>query len=134
MKSTCHWVKNFQNVVDNGRTHAMVMDLPESKNGDDLGPSALEVCVMGLSGCVGTIYSMVASKMRLTLESLVVDVDAEKGPNDPTITKVDIQVTVKSEASEAKLQKCLDVTMNTCPVGVLYKNAGVEMNIELTKS
>jgi putative redox protein len=112
----------------------MVMDLPESKNGDDLGPSALEVCVMGLSGCVGTIYSMVASKMRLTLESLVVDVDAEKGPNDPTITKVDIQVTVKSEASEAKLQKCLDVTMNTCPVGVLYKNAGVEMNIELTKS
>jgi putative redox protein len=42
-------------------------------------------------------------------------------------------VYVSSDASQEKLEKCLDNTMKTCPVGVLYEKAGVEISTELIK-
>ncbi|MBD3191178.1 MAG: OsmC family peroxiredoxin [Candidatus Heimdallarchaeota archaeon] len=131
MKSTTKWVKNYQSVVDNGRSHGIVIDLPEGKDGDDMGPTALELAVMGLSGCIGTIYSLIAKKMRLSIDSIEVELEAEKGPDDPTVTKVSADVKVKSSEKKAKLEKCLETTMNTCPVGVLYQNAGIPMDINL---
>lgn len=131
MKSTAKWVKNFQSVVDNDRNHAIVTDLPAGKNGDDMGATALEVTVMAFSGCVSTIYAVVAKKMRLTFSELEVETKAEKGDKDPTITKLNFVVKVKSEASEEKLKKCLELTLDTCPVGILYKNAGVQIDYTL---
>ena len=133
MKSTTTWVKNFTSSVDNGRTHGMVIDLPPGKNGQDLGPTALELAVMSLSGCIGTIYALVASKMHLNIEKLEVELDAEKGPEDPTITKVDAVVKVKSDAPIEKLEKCLEKTMGMCPVGVLYKQANIPVDVKIIK-
>lgn len=133
MKSTFTWVKNFQSVVDNGRNQAVIMDLPAGKDGDDTGPTALEFLMMSLSGCIGTIFALIAKKMRLTIEKLVVELEADKGPDDPTITAVRAKVLVKSDASEEKLQKCLDTTMNQCPVGVLYKQANVPIDVSVEK-
>jgi putative redox protein len=130
-KSTYKWTKNFTAVVDNGRNHAMVMDLPPDKEGDDLGPTALEVCVMSLSGCIGTIYALIAKKMRLTVEDIVVELEADKGPDDPTITAVRAEVKVKSPEKEEKLQKCLETTLNSCPVGVLFTEAGIELDVKV---
>ncbi|MHA1367288.1 MAG: OsmC family protein [Candidatus Heimdallarchaeota archaeon] len=65
MISTYRLIKNFQGVVDNGRTHTVVVDLPKNIEGEDLGPTALELAVMAYSGCIGTIFAKIAKKMRL---------------------------------------------------------------------
>ncbi|MBN1330977.1 MAG: OsmC family protein [Candidatus Heimdallarchaeota archaeon] len=133
MKSTYRWVNNFQGIADNGRNHAVVMDLPPKNEGDDTAPTALEFAVMSLSGCIGTIFSLVAKKMRLSFMGLTVILDAEKGPEDPTVTSVNAMVKVKSTESLEKLEKCLETTLKTCPVGVLYLNAGIPVNVKLEK-
>ncbi len=133
MKSTYRWVNNFQGIADNGRTHAVVMDLPPKNEGDDTAPTALEFAVMSLSGCIGTIYALMAKKMRLTFTSLTVALDAEKGPEDPTIASVKAIVKIKSEEPLDKLEKCLEMTLKTCPVGVLYEKAGIPVNVEIKK-
>ncbi len=133
MKSTCTWVKNMQSVVDNGRKHSIVIDLPEAKDGDDQGATALELAVMGLSGCVATIFRLFCKKMHLDIEKIEVILEADKGPDDPTITSVQAEVRVKSPEKEDKLQKALDRTMQQCPVGVLYSKAEIPMNIKLNK-
>lgn len=126
MKSTATWKTGFESVVDNGRGHEVVADLPQAKNGTDKGATALELALMGLSGCISTIYAVVAQKMRLSFTSLEVVCEAEKPDDAPTITKVNTVVNISSEASPEKLQKCLDATLKSCPVGVLYTQAGVE--------
>lgn len=132
MKSNCKWIKNYQSVVDNGRGHAQIMDLPEAKGGDNTAATALEATVMGLSGCIVTIFAVVANKMRLPFEALEVDVEADKTDSDPTITAVRFNLKIKTSVSEEKVRKCLDHTMSTCPVGVLFRNAGVELNNTIT--
>lgn len=127
MKSVSLWTRQFQSVVDNGRNHSMVMDLPEAKGGINSGPTALEVCVMSLSGCVGTIFAMVAQKMRVTFKQMEVEVNAEQKDGAPTITDANVVLTIKSSEPIEKIEKCLELTLNTCPVGLLFKQAGVNI-------
>jgi putative redox protein len=131
MKSNSLWTRQFQSVVDNGRNHSMVIDLPEAKGGSNSGPTALEMCVMSFSGCVGTIFAMVAKKMRLDFDKMEVEVNAKQKNEAPTITDIHFVIFIRTGESEEKIQKCLDVTMNTCPVGLLFRQAGVNLKSEI---
>ena len=131
MKSTAKLIDGYKSVIDNGRNHAIVTDLPKDSNGTDLGASALEATLMSLSGCISTIYKVVADKMRLNIDGLEVEMDGEKGKE--TIEKVTFEVKVRSDAPEDKLNKCLESTMKSCPVGMLFEKAGCEITSKLTK-
>lgn len=133
MKSNSLWTKQFQSVVDNGRNHSTVVDLPEAKGGSNNGPTALELCVMSLSGCLGTIFAMVAQKMRIQFEKLDVELNANQADGAPTITDVHIVLKIQSNEEISKLEKCYETTEKTCPVGVLYTQAGVTITHEIQK-
>ncbi len=131
MKSTAKWVKNYQSVVDNGRGHAIVIDLPPDEQGDDYGATALELTVMGLSGCISTIFAVVAHNSKVSFQDLHVELDAQKPDGEKTITTAKAIVTVWSDAEETRIRRVLDKTMRTCPVGVLFEQAGVNVEHEL---
>lgn len=133
MKSISTLVNGFQSTVTNGRTHGIVIDLPPAKDGSDLGPTALELAVMGLSGCISTIFAVVASKMRLPIDSLVVELEADHPEGAPTITKVRADVKIKSEAVQSKLEKCLERTLDLCPVGKLFEQANIPIDVKIIK-
>ena len=134
MKSTARLVEGcYQSVVDNDRHHGLVVDLPEAKSGDDLGPTALELAVMGLSGCISTIWAVVAGKSRVSYHKVRVELEADKPDDAATITAARAKVYVNSEESREKLEKTLDKVMRTCPVGQLYEKAGIEIETELIK-
>lgn len=128
MKSTTKWVKNFQSVTDNGRNHGIVIDLPEAKNGDNLGPTALELTLMGFSGCIGTIFCVVAQKRRLSFSSLEVICTGEQKDGAKTISDVSFELKIKTDKTEEDVKKCLHGTMENCPVGLLFENAGVNVD------
>jgi len=132
MKSTSkHVAQCYQSVVDNDRHHGVVLDLPGAKGGDDLGPTALELAVMALSGCISTIWAVVATNSKVSYERLIVVVEADKPDDQPTITAARCVVTVDSKESREKLQRALDKTMSACPVGKLYEKAGIPVQVSL---
>ena len=133
MKSTYRLIKNFQAVVDNGRNHTVVIDLPTDIEGEDLGPTALELAVMAYSGCIGTIFAKIAKKMRLDIKDIEVILDAVKGPEDKTVTSIKADVYITSPETMEKLQKCLNLTMKSCPVGLIYDNASIPAEVILHK-
>lgn len=126
MKSKALWAKGYQSIIDDGRGHSIVNDLPTEIGGDNNGPSSLEMCVMSFAGCISTIFRMMANKMKLEVEHIEVDVDAEK--IDGTIGVANVLVKVKSSSDPEKVEKCFKMTCDTCPVGVLFVKAGVEVN------
>ena len=133
MQSTAKWEQGVRSVVDNGRNHSVTVDLPEEKNGTDQGPTALELSFMGLSGCISTIFAMIAAKSNVTLESLTVNVEDTSPENVKVMSSAKATVRVKSEDSEEKLQKVLDKTKAACPVGILFESAGVTIETTLVK-
>ena len=133
MKATSeHTNGDFQSVVDNGRQHGLVLDLPASQDGDDLGPTALELTGMSLAGCISTIWAKVAANSGVSYRKIEVEMDLEKEKG--TIGASDVVVRVDSDEDAGKLERVLDKTMRTCPVGRLFEQAGVDIDTSLVKT
>ena len=134
MKITSRHVTGcFQSVVDNGRQHGVVLDLPAAKSGDDLGPTALELAAMSLAGCVSTIWAVVAKNSRCSYRKMIVELDIDKPDNEPTFTNGEIKVRIDSEESEDKLKRILDKTLKACPVGRLFEQADLNFPTSIVK-
>jgi len=132
MKSTARLAEDcYMSVVDNGRHHGLVLDLPGAKGGDDLGPTALELAVMALSGCISTIFAIVAKNSKVTYHKFICDVEADKPDSEPTIVSAKAKIYVESADGFDKVNRVLEKTMQACPVGQLYEKAGVHIETEL---
>ncbi len=129
MKATSIWISKYRSVLDNGRGHSVVVDLPPENNGDDTGPTALEPRPMALAGCITTIFSMVAEKRRLKYSGLRVDLEAEKG--EKTIEEVKGVLTIKTGASRETVETVLRLTLEICPVEIFFERAGIKPKLEV---
>ncbi len=119
-------VKDFRVDVDDGRSHAVCLDLDRDSDGTDLGPSALELALMSFAGCYVTIFARTARKMRFALRDLEVRCEATKSEDVGTITEVDFDVIVNTPAPKDRIERMHEVTIKTCPVGLLFEKAGVK--------
>ncbi|MCW4037617.1 MAG: OsmC family protein [Candidatus Bathyarchaeota archaeon] len=128
--STAKLIKEFRIVVDDGRTHSVCLDL-QPDLGDDMGPSALELCVMSYVGCFATIFALTAKRMRIPIKDLEVDVKAVKSDEVGTITEANLIIKVNADASEQRIQKMTRLTLENCPVEILFEKAGVKTDYTL---
>jgi uncharacterized OsmC-like protein len=128
--STAKRVKDFRISVDDGRAHSICLDLPPEL-GDDMGPTALELGVMSYAGCFATIFTLTAKKMRIKLNDLVVKLEAIKSDEVGTITEANFDITINADASEQKIQKMTRLTLENCPIGILFEKAGVKTDYTL---
>ncbi len=131
MLVTSKWIKNHQSAVNNGRSDAVIMDLPPEKGGDDFAATALEYAVMALAGCITTIFSVVAKNSHVEISDLEAIVEAKKPDEALTITEVKMNINVKSNAPEDKIKRILGITLKQCPVETLFRQANVRMDVQL---
>jgi uncharacterized OsmC-like protein len=120
-------VKDFRIDVDDGRSHALCLDLPPD-DGTDMGPSALELALMSYAGCYATIFALTAKKARISLKDLEVEAEAVKSEEAGTITEVKFEIKAKADASKDRVQKIHELTLQNCPVGKIFDKAGVKTN------
>ncbi|MBR8730208.1 Protein YhfA [Porphyromonas levii] len=128
MKCTYKLIDGYLSEVDNGRGHSVLMDLPTEAGGTDKAPKAFEYLAMALNGCIGTIFVDVARKMRIDVQELKIELNAEVGD---TIDSIDYKFYIKTNATPAKVEKCLDTTERYCPVGLLFHKANVPFTHEI---
>jgi uncharacterized OsmC-like protein len=134
MNATAKLVKGFQIVLDDGYSHAIVVDLPPDL-GTGMGPTSLEICVMSHAGCYVTIFALTAKKMRIPLRGLTVKVEAVKTDEVGTITKETFDIEIDADAPADRIQRLHEVTVKTCPVDILLQKAGVKVkyNVKTVK-
>lgn len=125
LNSTARFVKGYRIDVDDGRAHALCLDL-EPPFGTDMGPSALELAVMSFAGCYATIFALTASKMRFPVRDMEVKLEAIKSDEAGTITEASMEILVKTDAPKDRVQRLHELTLENCPVGRLFDKAGVK--------
>jgi len=123
-------VKDFRIDVDDGRAHALCLDL-QPLDGTDMGPSALELALMSFAGCYATIFALTVKKMRISLKDLEVKLEAVKSEEVKTIIEVNADVMVKADAPKDRIQRAHELTQEGCPVGILFEKAGVKVKYDV---
>ena len=130
--ATSVWIDRYRSVVDDGRGHSVIVDLPMEQDGADTGATGLELAAMAFAGCVTTIFKVIATKRKFEFKNLKVKLDAEKPNEANTITKVTGKAEIITSAEEAEARTVFRLTEEVCPVGVLFAKAGLKPEWQVT--
>lgn len=128
-RAVAKWQGGFSSWLEDERGHRVRVDLTKEEGGDDSGTSALELNLLSLAGCITTIFALVARKRHVQFEGLYLELQAERPRGSPTFTAVQGKCVVTSENSAEDVETALRITERTCPVGVLYAQAGIPVKI-----
>jgi uncharacterized OsmC-like protein len=126
-------IEGFQILLDDNESHSYVTDLAPDL-GTGLGASSLELCVMSHAGCYAAIFLLTAKKMRLKIKSLKVKLEATKSEETGTIDEESFDIDIKSDAPSDRIDRAHKLTLETCPVGILFEKAGVKATYKVTTS
>jgi uncharacterized OsmC-like protein len=127
LRAKAHLIQGFQIVLDNGRSHCVVVDEPPDV-GTDVGPSPLELCVMSHAGCYVVTCAWIAKKMRISLKGLEVKVEAVESDEARTITEEAFDITIKAEVPMDRIQRLHELTLKDCSVGKIFEQASVKLS------
>ena len=130
MRAVATWEGRYRSRLADGRDHEVVVDLPPFEGGTDAGTSSLELLVLSFAGCISTIFLLVAERRRLQVESLRVELEAERPKGARTITAVRGDVWIVSPSAAEDVATAVRLTVRTCPVGTLLDQAGVRVSVE----
>ena len=89
---------------------------------------------MSHAGCYATIFLLTAKKMRLSIKDLKVKLEAVKSDETGTISEETFDIIVKTDAPQDRVDRAHKLTVETCPVGILFEKAGVKATYKVTTS
>lgn len=129
MQAIGTWTHGHETVLEDGHAHRVIVDLPVDEGGRSAGPSAIELCVLSLAGCITTIFSLVARRRRLEVLGMTIGLEAERPHGAATITRVHGSLRVRTRADRAEVETALRLTLKSCPVGVLFEQAHIPLEV-----
>jgi putative redox protein len=126
------WIENmqFDAVVSN---HHIIMDAIPEVGGQNKGPRPKELMLASLAGCTGMDVVSILQKMRVTIESFNIDIEADLTDEHPKhYTKMHIIYKFKgNELDPEKLKKAVELSQERyCGVSAAYRKA-MELTYEI---
>jgi putative redox protein len=85
MKARIKWVEGVTMLGESGSGHAVVMDGPPDLGGRNLGVRPMEMLLLGMGGCTQFDVLLILRKARQEVTDCVVELDAERAPQDPKV-------------------------------------------------
>lgn len=116
--------------------HALVMDEPAERHGNDEGMLPLQALMCSLAGCTNVIANWIADDLGIEIRDMSFDIAATLDTRsitgeervDPPFPEIDFAVEVTTTGTEdqiAELQKQLSWR---CPVAATFHLAGTKIN------
>ena len=85
MKARVQLVEGMTFVAESGTGHAVVVDGAPDMGGRDLGPRPMELVLMGSGACSAIDVVHILRKARQGITGCVVDLEADRAPDDPKV-------------------------------------------------
>jgi len=106
--------------------HTVVTDAPVENGGNGYGPSPKALLLAGLIGCSGIDVMTITKKMRLDIEDVNVEIEAETRDDDPKIYNY-IKLLYKFKGKDlpySKLERAVQLSMEKyCGVAAMLNKA-----------
>lgn len=119
-------------IETNIRGHQVVIDQPVNAAGTDAGPTPLELVLVSLAGCIGTIGRIVAMQQRIALRGMEIkvegDIDTDGLLGKPIegrigFESITISVDVDADMTDEEKEAFIHEVDRRCPVSENLLNA-----------
>jgi len=129
MHARAVWKGGYETELRDERGHTVTIDEPVEDGGTNKGTSAHELLLLSLTGCITTIFHIIAEKRKLSFDGFAVSLTAERGRGTSAIQRVHGTVEVRTTAPLEEVETILRLTVKTCPVGSLFDRARVPVEV-----
>jgi putative redox protein len=103
LKVRVQWIGNVSFVAETESSHAIVMDGAPEGGGRNLGPRPMETVLAGTGGCTAYDVVTILRKARQNITDCVVEVDAERAPQEPKVfTRIHFHFIVSGQGVDPK--------------------------------
>ena len=110
------------------RSHSLIMDRPEAKDGQNKGPMGGEALLLGLGGCFMSNLLAAAKARDITISDARTEIAAELADAPPRYTDIHMRVTAQCEPAD-QLVKLVTIAERGCIVANTLAKA-VNLSIE----
>ncbi len=112
----------FEGTNEKGAT--ILIDNSTDGGGDDLGPQPMQVVLMALAGCSGIDVLSILKKSKQTVDTLQINVEAERVQNDgyASFGEICVHYVLTGDVGEKKLRRAIELSQTKyCSVAMLLK-------------
>jgi putative redox protein len=138
MQARIKWVEGRTFVGQSGSGHGLVMDGPAEAGGRNLGPSPMELVLIGTGGCTAFDVVDILRKGRQAVEDCTVELEAERAPELPRVfTKITMRFAVTGRnLSRQAVERAVALSAEKyCSASImLAKTALITHEIEIRES
>ena len=133
MQAEVRWLGKRSFLARSGSGHGIVIDVTEAAGGENLGPSPMELVLLGLGGCTGFDIVDMLEKMRERVRGCRITLEAERAENPPrvfTLIRMTIRVSGR-QLDRAKVERAVKLSAEKyCSVSIMLgHSARIEREI-----
>jgi putative redox protein len=99
-------------VAESGSGHAVVVDAAPDIGGRDLGARPMELVLMGTGACSAVDVVLILRKARQPITDCVVELEAERAPEDPKVfTKIHLHYVVTGKGlAQSQVERAIKLS------------------------
>jgi putative redox protein len=91
---------------------------------DSAGPAPMDMLLAGLAACAAGTFLSIVYKMRLPIEEVRVQVEAERAEDHPKVwARIHYSLEAVGDIPEDRAQRALELTEKECPASVMLEKA-----------
>jgi len=138
MKVRIKWVEQAAFLGETESSHALLMDGPTDGGGRNLGPRPMETVLMGTGGCTAYDVVHILKRGRQSITDCVVEIDAERAPDDPKVfTRIHFHFVVSGRGLNAKhVERAISLSAEKyCSASIMLgKTAAITHDFEIVET
>ncbi len=138
MKARIKWTGERTFIGESGTGHAIVLEASAGAEGATLGPSPMELVLIGMGGCAAFDVVHILDKGREPIAGCVAELEAERADEDPKVfTRIHIHFVVTGrDLSRAKVERAIALSAEKyCSASaMLAKTAKITHDLEIIES
>ena len=138
MKARIKLADGMTFVAESGSGHAVVVDASPDVGGRDLGPRPMELVLMGAGSCTAIDVMHILRKSRQAVTDCVVELEAERAPEDPKVfTRIRMRYIVSGRSLQpAQVERAIKLSKEKyCSATImLAKTAQIDFDFEIREA
>jgi uncharacterized OsmC-like protein len=129
MQAVATWRKGHELLLEDGRAHSVVVDLPPEGGGTSAGTTPLELSVLSLAGSLTLSFVALARKRRLDFSGVTLALEGEVPSPETGLRAIHGTLRVRSRAARGDVDALLRSALEQCPVGRIFRQAQIPVNV-----
>ena len=131
MQAVATWRRGHEILLEDGRAHSVLVDLPPEGGGTSAGTTSLELSVLSLAGSLTSTFVTLAHKRRMDFSGVKLVLESDIDSLEAGFREIHGTLRVRSRADRTEVEATLRSALELAPVGRIFRDAKVPVSVIL---